>query len=158
MDENTSLDTITTESDSTSTDDSTQEGTASEDTSSASTEAAPPVAPAPAARPAPVQRINRRVYVDHKRHGTCITVGANVYLVPLGTVFAAKSAPKCDFLVSDGRVFDLDGGEWVLAGENPGCGPRCPVSLREQYGKVWINLTHAERREILKALAAPAAK
>lgn len=120
---------------------------------------APVAAPAaPAPRPVPMQRINRRVYVDHKKFGTCITISATVYLCPAGTTFAAKTAPKCDFIVMDGRVFDANGAEWVSAGENPGCGPRCPSGLRDTYGKTWASFTHAERKEILKALVTPVAK
>ena len=119
------------------------------------------IAPAAAARPTPRIRVNRRVYVDHKLHGTCITLSAVVYVAPKANMFPAKSAPKVDFIVENGqdgtRVFDLEGNEWLHAGENPGCGPRCPVSMRAEYGKAWASFSHEERRQLIKLAMAPAA-
>lgn len=119
------------------------------------------IAPVAPARPTPSIRVNRRVYVDHKLHGTCITLSAVVYVAPKANMFPAKSAPKVDFIVENGqdgvRVFDTDGNEWLAAGENPGCGPRCPVSMRETFGKAWVTLSHEQRRQLIKATMAPAA-
>lgn len=112
---------------------------------------------APEAAPKPPRRVERRVYVNHAKHGTCVSFAAMVYLAPAGLQFAAKSTPRLNFTVGDGALTDDEGRAWLAAGENPGCGPRCPGSLREKYGSVWQSLSHADRAEIIKSLV-PAAK
>lgn len=116
---------------------------------------------APAAAPIPRSRVTRRVYVDHKRFGTCITLSAVVYCAPAGVTFAPKSAPKCDFtVIGSGEaalVIDGEGNEWVRVGENPGCGPRCPAALKPAYGAIWMNLSHKARKDLLASLAPTAA-
>lgn len=106
---------------------------------------------APAAAQVPIQRINRRVYAEHKLHGTCITLRARVYVAPKGVTFDKKSAVHCDFILDNGCVYDLAGNQWLEAGENPGCGARCPAALKATHGAAWKGYTHAERREIVKA-------
>jgi hypothetical protein len=108
------------------------------------------------AKPAPVQtgtqRVERKVYGEHKMFGTCITLGAVVYLAPASVHVSKKDQVRMNFTVEDGTVYDSEGREWVRQGENPGCGPRCPANLKATHGATWKGLTHAERREILKAL------
>lgn len=109
--------------------------------------------------PKPPRKVERRVYVDHKPNGTCVSFKAAIYLCPAGITFTPKSAPRLTFTVGDGMLIDEGGGQWLEAGENPGCGPRCPVSLRAEYGKVWRGLSHSDRAAIIKALVPqPAAK
>lgn len=125
------------------------------------TETATP-APAPVAEaPKPPRKIERRVYVGHKQHGTCVSFDAKVFLAPEGREFAPKSAPRLIFTVGEGQLVDEEGGIWLESCENPGCGPRCPVSLREmvvpgttaKYGEIWRAMSHNDRAEIIKSLA-----
>ena len=106
---------------------------------------------------APVARVLRRVYVDHKEHGTCVTYRAMVYLAPEGAAFEKKSTPHLSFTVVDGALIDEEGRVWLDGGENGGCGPRCPKALKEEYGKVWRSLPRARRAELVKSIQ-PAAK
>lgn len=128
-------------------------------TNAPATENTAPVVPPTA--PIPRTRVNRRVYVNHKLHGTCITLSAIVYCAPAGVTFPPKSAPKCDFtVVGSGEgalVIDSDGNEWVRLGENPGCGPRCPAALKATHGAIWMSLSHKARKDIIAALAPAAA-
>jgi len=119
------------------------------------TETTTAAAAAPAA--APARKIERRVYVDDKRYGHCVSFDAMVFICPTGLTFPPKSTPRLTFTVGEGQLIDEAGGIWLAFGENPGCGPRCPVSLREKYGKVWRGLSHADRLEIIKSLAPVAA-
>ena len=116
----------------------------------------------------PPQRLTRRVYGAHKVYNTCITVGAFVYIAPASIAgsFDKKSAVRMDFLVSgagaDAVVIDLEGNEWICAGENGGCGPRLsalPLASREQFKKTWHSLSFSERMSIIRQLVpAKAAK
>jgi len=129
------------------------ETTNTESTETANAETITAAAPAPK----PLSRHTRRVYVEHKVYGTCITVGAMVYIAPAGTTFDKKVVYKLAFTQQDGVVRDANGSEWLCAGENGGCGPRCPAALKDKLGKVWHSMSFRERAELLKALAAPAA-
>ena len=77
----------------------------------------------------------RRVYVDHKQHGTCITYEARVYVAPTDLKFDKKQVIKLRFTVSSDGMIGPDGRVWVCKGENPGCGPRLPKELRDRHGK-----------------------
>jgi hypothetical protein len=110
------------------------------------------------AAPAPVSVIlERRIYTFHKTYGTCITVGARVFLAPAALQFEKKIVYRGKFRTIEGGVLDENGNVWVDGGENGGCGPRCPASLKDKYGKTWHSLLKSERAEILKLLATPAA-
>lgn len=102
----------------------------------------------PAAPKAPTV-VERRVYVNHKQHGTCISFKSKVYLAPEGVTFDPKSAPRLNFTVGEGVLTDAEGRAWLEAGENPGCGPRCPLAMRSAYGDIWNSLSHSDRRELI---------
>ena len=116
-----------------------------------SQEAAPA---APAGRSVPVITIDRRIYTFHKVYGHCVTYDARVYLAPATANFEKKVVYRGNFRVGDGFLLDVDGGVWIDGGENGGCGPRCPLSLKETHGKIWHSIPRADREAILKALVA----
>jgi hypothetical protein len=127
------------------------------------------VAPVTAAKPAPLPvRVTRRIYGAHKVYGTCITVGAFVYLAPLAvaSAFDKKSNTRLEFLVEgDGAEAIVTevatGDQWLCAGENGGCGPRLsalPAEFRTEFKSTWMNLSFAERIAIIRTLVTPAAK
>lgn len=101
--------------------------------------------------------ITRRVYAQHNVYGSCVTIGANVYLAPAGVVFDKKQVVKLQFTVTGDVVRDSEGREWLCGGENGGCGPRLPKALKDRYPN-WHSMSFHQRAEILKALVpAPAA-
>lgn len=111
-------------------------------------------------RALPVIRVTRRIYSEHKVYGTCITLAASVYCAPPGAcTLTKKDAVKAEFTVQgageEAVVLDTNGKRWFYVGENGGCGPRCPESVRASLGKIWHGLSFAERKEILARLAAP---
>ena len=121
----------------------------------ASLKAALAQATAPAAK-----TFTRRVYVKHNVYGSCVTIGANVYLAPVGVVFDKKVTVKMQFSQVGDVVRDSEGREWLCGGENGGCGPRLPKALKDRYPN-WHSMSFRQRAEILKALApapAPAAE
>lgn len=116
----------------------------------------------PTAAPAPVSElVVRRVYVEHRIYGSCITYEAMVFVpadAKLYTAYDKKSTPRIQFRITgkaeNAEVIDVaNGASWICVGENGGCGPRCPLSLREQFKTTWHGLSRAERIEILKANA-----
>lgn len=143
-----------------------EETITTESTETTTSEVAP--AAAPVAKPALPVRITRRVYGAHKVYGTCITVGAYVYLAPpnVAPLFDKKSNARLDFLVEgtagDAIVTEAASGErWICAGENGGCGPRLsalPAEFRAEFKSTWMNLSFAERIAIIRTLVTPAAK
>lgn len=111
------------------------------------------------ARPVPSQTLTRRVYVDHKVYGTCITIGACVFVPPTGSYkhFTKKDAPRLDFRVTgageNAEVVEIGlVSVWLYAGQNGGCGPRCPAQLKDTFGKDWHSMSFADRAELIKVL------
>ena len=96
--------------------------------------------------------IERRIYVGHKLHGDCITYEARVYIPQISLNLPKNVVLKWKFGVSKDGMVDPEGRTWVCLGENPGCGPRLPKELRDQHGKDFKTLTHAERKEFLTNL------
>ena len=158
MNDGTDSTTLATESDNVS---DMQENAMTDATADISSAASTETAPAAEARPIPVQRINRRVYGAHKVYNTCITVGAFVYLAPpaIAGNYDKKSTARLDFVVSgvgaDAIVLDLDGNEWICAGENGGCGPRLsalPAEHREGFKKIWHSMSFSDRIAVIRRL------
>ena len=115
--------------------------------------AAPATVTAPT--PKPLQKFVRRVYGEHRIYGTCITLGARVYLAPEGAKFDKKSVTRLAFARDgEGNVFDSEGREWICGGENGGCGQRCPAALKDEFGKNWHSMSFRERTELIKARTA----
>jgi hypothetical protein len=94
----------------------------------------------------------RKIYVQHKLHGTCITYEAQVYVPCVEIPLDKKVSHKWKFGVTKTGLIDPNGNTWVKVGENPGCGPRLPKSLKETHGKEFFQMTHAERKEFLQKL------
>ena len=94
--------------------------------------------------------IERRIYVNHKMHGTCVTYEARVYVAPGGIEYPKNVVVKERFLVTKEGLIDPQGRTWACKGENPGCGPRLPKELRDQHKTEFQAMTHAERKEFLK--------
>lgn len=122
----------------------------------------------PSQAPEP-QKIVRRIYAQHRTYGTCITVGAFVYIAPEGAAAAKldkRSNVKARFTVlgegADAVVRDEDGVQYIFAGENGGCGPRLSAlkneSKRAALKSVWHSLSFAQRITIIKENAVPAAQ
>lgn len=95
----------------------------------------------------------RRIYTFHKVYGTCVTYDARVFLAPEGAVFEKKIVYRDTFKVFEGFLVDSQGRTWIDGGENGGCGPRCPASLKDLYGKQWHGMPRAAREALLKELA-----
>lgn len=93
--------------------------------------------------------VERRIYVNHKTFGDCITYEARVWIPPSPLNLPKNVVIKWKFGVSKDAMVDPDGRVWVCIGENPGCGPRLPKELKDLHGKEFKNLTHAERKEFL---------
>lgn len=136
------------------------------------TEVAVPGTALTATPAAPVTvKLTRRVYGAHKVYGTCITVGAFVFIPSVTTAakFDKKSAARLEFSVTgtgaEAMVLDPEGEQWICAGENGGCGPRLsalPVEARAAFKASWHSMPFAERIAVIRELvpakdAAPAA-
>ena len=92
-----------------------------------------PTAAAASSEPKQLQFKTRKIYNFGSKAAPrfVVTFGAVVYgqpdgFVPVGDRVDLASADDPEFLV------DRNGGIWLAEGENSGCGPRCPVSLRYQ--------------------------
>lgn len=85
------------------------------------------------AQPKMIQYKTRKIYNKGSKAQPryVVTYDAQVYGQPDG--FVAKGDRIEVALMDDkGFLMDADGGVWLNEGENDGCGPRCPPSLRDK--------------------------